>query len=250
MSSKKNRTAERVARAARTQRAAAAMREQQAQERRRRNFMVGGVVVALLVILAGGYLLSRALDTTTDVSAPAAGSDYGLTIGGADAAHEIVIYEDFLCPFCGELEAATRDDLAQLAADGKVRVEYRPFNLLSTYGDYSARSAGAFSIVRDKSGPEVAKKFHDLLYENQPEEKGPFPSNADLVDLAVRAGADEAEVRDPIENEQGAAWVEGATQAALDAGVRGTPTVLLDGKVFQEGRTMDDLAQNLVDRVR
>jgi protein-disulfide isomerase len=249
MSSKKNRTAERVARAARTQRAAAALREQQAQERRRRTFMVGGVVVALLVILVGGYFLSRTLDTTTDVSAPAAGSRYGLTIGSADAPHEIVIYEDFLCPFCGQLEAASRDRLAQLAHDGKVRVEYRPFNLLSTAGDYSARSAGAFSIVLDKSGPEIAKKFHDLLYENQPDEKGPFPSNAELADLAVQAGADEAEVRGPIENEEGEAWVEGATQAALDAGVRGTPTVLLDGKVFESGRTMDDLAQNLIDQV-
>ena len=242
--SKKSRTTDRAARAA------AALAEQQRQERRRRNLMVGGVVLALLVIVAGGYLLSRNLDTTNDVSASAAGSDFGLTIGPADAPREVVIYEDFLCPFCGELERATRDDLAQLADDGKVRVEYRPFNLLSSISDYSERSAGAFSIVLEESGPEVAKEFHDLLYENQPSESGPFPENSDLVDLAVQAGADEAAVRDAIENEEGQQWVDDATQAAQDAGVRSTPTILLDGEVFQDGRTIDQIADNLISELQ
>ena len=241
--SKKNRGNDRASRAA------AAMAEQQAQERRRRNLMVGGVVVAILVIVVGGYLISRALDTSNDVAAPAAGSDYGVTIGPKDAPHTVVVYEDFLCPYCGELERATREDLTKLANEGKVRVEYRPFNLLSQAGDYSERSAAAFSVVLEKSGPEVAKKYHDLLYDNQPPEQGPFLDDAKLVALAVEAGADEADVKSAIENLDGKQWVADATQAALDAGVRGTPTVVLDGKVFQDGRTMDELGQNLVDQV-
>ncbi len=234
----------------RTERAAAAARELQQQERRRRNLMVGGVVVALLVIVLGGYFLSRQLDTTNDVEAAAAGSgDNGLVIGPADAPHDVVIYEDFLCPYCGELEQASRADLAQLASNGKVRVEYRPFNLLSSLGDYSERSAAVFAVVLDTSGPDVAKKLHDLLYENQPSESGPFPTDDDLIALAVQAGADEAEVRKGLEAGDGVEWVARATKAAQDAGVRGTPTVLLDGKVFQDGRTMDDLAANLVDEL-
>ncbi|WP_395656216.1 DsbA family protein [Nocardioides sp.] len=241
--SKKNRSDDRASRAA------AALAEQKRQEAKRRNLMIGGVVLAILVIVTGGYFLSRSLDTSNDVAAPSTGSSYGVTIGSKDAPHTIVVYEDFLCPYCGELERATREDLAQLAADGKVRVEYRPFNLLSSLGDYSERSAAAFSIVLDKSGPDVAKKFHDLLYDNQPEEKGPYLDDAKLVELAVQAGADEAEVKAAIEAGDGKKWVTDATQAALDAGVRGTPTVLLDDKVFQDGRTMEELGQNLVDQV-
>jgi protein-disulfide isomerase len=245
--SKRNRD---VARADRIAKAAALRKQQEAAERRRRTLMIGGVVVALLVVVVGGWFLSRALDTTGDVNAPAAGSKYGVTLGPANAPHDVVIYEDFLCPFCGEFEKASRDDLAKLAEEGKVRVEYRPFDFLSTLGDYSARSAEAFSIVLDKSGPDVAKKFHDLLYENQPEEKGPFPSNADILKLAVQAGANEADVKDAITNADGKGpWVTGATQAALDAGVRSTPTVLLDGKVFQDGRSQDEIASNLIDKL-
>jgi protein-disulfide isomerase len=242
--SKKNRGTDRTARAA------AAMAEQQRQERRRRNLMVGGAIGAVLLIVVVGFLISRSLDTTTDVNAPAAGSEFGLTIGPDDAPNSVVIYEDFLCPFCGEFEAKSHEDLAQLAADGKVQVEYRPFNLLSSSGDYSARSAGAFSIVLDKAGPEVAKKFHDLLYANQPSESGPFPSDSDLVDLAVQAGATESDVKDPIENNEGADWVDRATKAAEKAGVSGTPTILLNGELFQDGRTPDELATNLIAKLQ
>ena len=245
--SKKNRTNDRASRAA------AALAEQQREERRRRNLMVGGVVGVILVIVLGGYFVSRSLDTTTDVDAPAAGSEFGLTIGPDDAPNKVIIYEDFLCPFCGELEAATRDDLAQLAADGKVQVEYRPFDLLGG-GDessYSVRSAGAFSIVLDKSGATVAKKFHDLLFENQPDERASsFPKSSELADLAVEAGAEESQVRDPIEADEGNAWVVKATKAAGDAGVRSTPTVLLNGEVFQEGTTIDDIAENLIAKLQ
>jgi protein-disulfide isomerase len=244
--SKRDRDAARADRAAK---AAALRKEQERAERRRRNLMVGGVVLALLVIVVGGYFLSRALDTTEDVDAPAAGSKYGVTIGPDDAPHDVVVYEDFLCPFCGEFESESHEKLAELAQQGKVQVEYRPFNLLTSAGDYSARSAGAFSIVLDKSGPVVAKKFHDLLYENQPSEQGPFPSNDDLVKWAVEAGAKESDVESAIENGDGEKWVKDATQAALDANVRSTPTILLDGKVYIDGGTPGVLADNLIDRV-
>jgi protein-disulfide isomerase len=242
--SKKNRATDRTARAA------AALEAQQAEERRRRNLMIGGVILALVVIVAGGYALSRALDTTTDVSAPAAGSEFGLTIGPDDAPHTVVVYEDFQCPYCAELEAATRDDFTRLAEAGDVQVEYRPFNWLSSISDYSERSTGAFSIVLDAAGPDVAKKFHDLLFENQPSESGPWPSNSDLADLAVEAGADEGDVRDAIEGEEGADWVTSATKAAKATGLQGTPTILLDGEVFQDGRTIDDMADNLIEQLQ
>ena len=42
------------------------------------------------------------------------------------------------------------------------------------------------------------------------------------------------------------AWVDDATAAAQEAGVTGTPTILLDGEVFQEGSSAEELAENLV----
>jgi protein-disulfide isomerase len=246
--SKKNRANDRAARAA------AALEAQQAQERRRRNLMVGGVVIGILVIVVAGFLVSRYLDDSTDVTAdaPSASSEQGITIGPDDAPNTVVVYEDFLCPYCGELEKQTRDDLAQLADDGKVQVEYRPFDLLGGGDDssYSVRSASAFSIVLANETSAVAKKFHDLLFENQPSESGPFPESSELADLAVEAGADDDTVRSAIEGDEGIDWVTKVTKAASDAGVQSTPTVLLNGEVFQDGRTIDDLASNLIEKLQ
>ncbi|WP_139977824.1 DsbA family protein [Nocardioides litoris] len=209
------------------------LKRQQAAQERKRNLMVGGVVVLVVAVLAATiFLLTRG--GGDDAAASAAGqSEYGVTIGPADAPTQVVIYEDFLCPACGAFEAATRDQLAQAAEEGKVRVDYRPFELLGQYGDYSARSAAAFGVVLQESGPEVAKKFHDLLYENQPEEGASSYPDADaLIDLAVEAGADEAAVRPGIEAGEND-FSDGATKEAEDAGVQGTPTIFVDGERTQ-----------------
>lgn len=244
MSKSKAKAADRAAeRAARAQQARA---EQERAERRRKMLSVGGVVLAMVLIIGVGFLIQRDRDTSDDVAAPAAGQgEYGVVVGPTDAPHDIVIYEDFLCPFCGALEEESSADLARLAEEGKVTVEYRPFNLLSRIGDYSQRATNAFAVVLEESGPEVAKEFHDLLFENQPSESGPFPSDADLVELAVEAGAEEDAVAEGIESGARNDWVEEATQAAQDAGVRGTPTVLLDGEPVNGG-SVEEIAAALV----
>jgi protein-disulfide isomerase len=232
----------------RAERAAAALREQQRAERRRATRMIAGVVAAILVVVLGGFFLTRSLDNSGSVSAPPAGTgSYGVAIGQKSAPHDVVIYEDFLCPYCGELERASHTKLASLAQQGKVYVEYRPFNLLDT--SYSVAAASAFKVVLDKAGPAAAKRFHDELYANQPAEGGPYPSSSWLIDKAVAAGASRSAVSSAIQATAQKGWVARATAKAKAAGVNSTPTVLLDGKVFTDWRTMNDLATNLVQQV-
>jgi protein-disulfide isomerase len=231
--------------AARAERAAELMRKQKAAERRRNLLVVGSVVVAMLLIVGVLFFISASRDGADEIdAAPAGGSEWGLTIGDADAPHDLVIYEDFLCPYCGQLERAVGEDLNRLADEGKVQVEFRPYNLLQT--DYSLAAANAFAVVRDVAGVDVAKEFHDLLYADQPSESAEQPGTDWLLEKAVEAGAEEDAVKAGIEGLEQQEWVEGATQAATDAGVQGTPTILLDGKMFQDGRTMEEIAENLV----
>jgi protein-disulfide isomerase len=234
--------------------AAAAKLAEEARRRERRTTLikVSAIVVAMVAIVAVCVVigLNKSGDDKVDNSAAnsSAASSFSLSVGDKNAPHSIVIYEDFLCPFCDQLELATRDKLAQLAADGKVYLQYRPFRLLSP--DYSGEALNAFAVVLQKSGPEVAKKFHDLLYQNQPDESGPFPSVSSLVDLAVQAGADESVVRPGIEDTSSQReWTDGATKAAQAAGVQGTPTILLDGDQFEDGNTIAELAANLIKAV-
>lgn len=216
----------------RTARAAAAREAQRAAERRRTIRSVTVVVLAMVLVVGVAWFLVRSQGDAEVSAAPAGDAQYGVTMGDPDAPHTVVVYEDFLCPFCGQLEAASSDDLKELAAEGSLLVEYRPFELLGRISDYSARATNAFAVVLEEAGPEVAVEFHDLLFENQPSEEGPFPDNEALLDLAVEAGAEEDAVSEGILEETMSDWVDEATQAALDAGVQGTPTVILDGEVL------------------
>jgi protein-disulfide isomerase len=232
----------------RAERAAAALKEKQRRERRRQILTVVGVLVALLVVVGGGFAINSMRDDTTATAAkiPPPGSQFGLTIGPDSAPHQVVVYEDFLCPFCGEFEKASHEQLAQLAADGKVQVEYRPFVLLNGAGPYSSRATMVWSLVLQQDGPDVAKKFHDLLYANQPSEEGPFPSQEDVVSLAGQAGADTTKLQSAIDAGDGIDWPVDATKSAQDLGVNSTPTITLDGKPYATGATPADLAANLI----
>lgn len=235
---------------ARADKAAALLKERQRKERRRQVLVTVGVVVAMVAIIGGGFLINSLRDDSSDATASAPGSDYGLTIGSDSAPHEVVVYEDFLCPICGEFEEAGHEQLEQLADEGKVRVEYRPFVLLDRFGPYSADATAVWSQVLANDGPDVALAFHDALFANQPSESGPFPSEADLVQLAGESGADTTALQEALDDGTGKDWAERATEAALDTGLRGTPTVFLDGRVFTDYRTPDDLAANLVKAVQ
>lgn len=236
----------------RAERAAELLREKQRRERRRQVLTVVGVVLAILLIVGGGFLVNSLRDDTADSAASVgdAGSDHALAIGPASAPHEVVVYEDFLCPICGEFEAAGHEQLEALADEGKVRVEYRPFVLLDRMGPYSETATAVWSQVLEHDGPDVALAFHDALFADQPNESGPFPSEQDLVDLAGQSGADTDALQAALDDGDGEAWAQAATKSALAHEVRSTPTVFLDGTLFTDYRTPDDLAQNLIAAVQ
>jgi len=238
--------AKRDARRARSERVREQAEERRKAAKRKEQLTRLGLVAGVLVLIVGGYFLITNLGSDKPDTAPAgATSDYGMVVGDADAPKSIVVYEDFLCPFCGQLEQTVGDQLDAAVEAGDVNVEYRPLPFLERISDYSPEAANAFAVVLNESGPEVAKAFHDLLFDNQPSEQGPFPSKDELVDLAVEAGATEGDVRPGIEDMAFEGWVDAAGDAASKAGVNSTPTVFVDGEKV-EGQTMAEIAEAMV----
>jgi protein-disulfide isomerase len=238
--------AKRDARRARTERAKAQAEERRRAARRKEQLTRFGMLAGVLVLIIGGYFLVTNLGSDKPDTAPEGATDsYGMLVGEPDAAKEIVVYEDFLCPFCGQLETTVRDRLDAAIESGDVNVEYRPLPFLERISDYSPESANAFAVVLNESGPEVAKKFHDLLFDNQPSEDGPFPSKDDLVATAVEAGANEADVRPGIEDMSFEGWVTAAGEAASKDGINSTPSVFINGEKA-DGKTLADIADAMV----
>jgi protein-disulfide isomerase len=84
-------------------------------------------------------------------------------------------------------------------------------------------------VVLDVAGPEAFAEFHAALFAEQPAEGGPGLSDERLIELAAAAGAAGAEVEDGIRDRLFEDWTRRVTDAASQAGVTGTPTVLIDG---------------------
>jgi protein-disulfide isomerase len=245
--SKKQSNATKQANAERAaQRAAALRKEQESKERRRRAVVVTAAmlgVLALVVVIAVAVQSGR--DTTGEAATPPRGAvdSYALPYGETAAPVTVAVYEDFMCPFCGQFEAVSQKMLEQYVDQGDVQVRYHMISFLDSASngtDYSTRAMNAVGVVLDTSGPEVAKEFHDLLFENQPAEGTDGLSDDQLVDLAVRAGARASAITPGIEDLEFEQWVENASDQASKDDINSTPTVLVDGERV-EGTTIDDL---------
>ncbi len=71
----------------------------------------------------------------------------------------------------------------------------------------------------DTAGPDAAKRFHDLLFEHQPEEGSAGLSDGQLLDYAVNAGARRSKVSGLISDRAFENWVEKGTSQASEDGV-------------------------------
>ena len=247
MAKKKSAATRRAESEAAQSRAAAIRAEQERKERRRRTAVVSAVVVVVLALVLGiGYAVQSRRDTSTAAGTPPTGAvGYAVPAGPDSAPVKVAVYEDFLCPFCGQFEAASRDALEKQVAAGKVQLQYHVLSFLdgSTSTEYSSRAANALAVVLDASGPEVAKKFHDLLFENQPAEGSAGLSDAKLLSLAVQAGATASAVQPGIDDRAFGQWVKNVNDQASKDGVNSTPTVKIDGKVVKFSTTDELVAE-------
>jgi protein-disulfide isomerase len=221
-------------------------------------------LVAVLVVVGRNHNSNGGDGTTTASGIPKIGTTkYGLTVGDPKAPHQLIIYEDFLCPYCGHLELESEAKLQAEAKAGKVYIDYRPFNLLAPPQDstYSARALNAFIAVKEIAGDDAALTFHNLLYHNQPEEPGPGDDTAGLIKLADQAvpQADRSKVAAAITNNTYSSAVQQVTSdVEQGAGISGTPTVYFDGKTYSDTSgthtdafaAYENMADNLIAAVK
>lgn len=217
-------------------RAAAALKEQQRRERVRQLSIVGGIVALLAAVVGVGFWVQSGRDTSgkaTDVvPAGLADNGYGVIVGAADAPKTITIYEDLQCPVCNDLENEVGAELQQAVDDGKVNVEYRMVSFLdqASTTDYSSRALNALMVVLDTTDVDTFEAYRELLFQNQPAEGGAGLPDDELIRLAVQAGAQEADIAQPIADKKYEQWIINATDQMSKDGVNGTPTVFVDGE--------------------
>jgi protein-disulfide isomerase len=164
--------------------------------------------------------------------------------GGTEPKAVVSLYEDFLCPHCGEFEQKFGPTINQLIDSGAIEADYNMVAILDSpsNANYSSRSGAAAYCVADES-KDAFRRFHAALYAQQPGETGAsFPDDARLIEIARQAGAGGA-VPDCINKGKYVAMVQGLASASQ---IQSTPTVKINGQEFDVGTsTPDDLVAQI-----
>jgi protein-disulfide isomerase len=237
----------------RTQELRMAQLEAAARKAKRRRIaqVLGGLVILGLVAAIVVVVIQATSGSEDDVKPPTGEvvapqnltDSEAVPVGDADAPVTVEIYYDYMCPACGAFEAANGDELDRLITEGAARVELRPISFLDEQSEgtrYSTRAANAFATVVDDA-PDLAWDFHRALYADQPEEGTEGLSDDDIAEIAAESGVPE-DVVDRFTDSTFEAWVASVTAEAFDSGVQGTPTIKIDGELFEgDPYTVGDL---------
>lgn len=209
-------------------------REQQAKERKVRNIVTFSILgVALLAII--GVIVAVVVSSQNVPQAEGGGAttgDYTIVAGNADAPVTVSIFQDYMCPYCGQFERSQRDDLEGMVEDGTAKIEFHLMNFLDGNGrTFSTRAANAVVEVA-KAEPEQVMALNAAIYDNQPDEGGMGLTDAEIATLARQAGVSNDVIATfaQLRHED---WVNRSNSAAYSLGVKSTPTVWIDGQPWQ-----------------
>jgi uncharacterized membrane protein/protein-disulfide isomerase len=205
-----------------------------------KGLLIGGILVAAIAGIAGSQFLSKAL--TEDDRESLSKVKKNLTqqkpkvievknrpdLGSEDAAVTVVEFSDFLCPFCAK--ASRYIKLAESSAHNTVRFVFRHLPLDKSC-NRSVRSnvhPGACLLAEGAVCAHEQDKFwkyHDIAFETE----GSI-SRTVVMDNAATIGLNLGEFKRCLDSGRGLRVVREDIEAALNAGIKSTPTLLINGR--------------------
>jgi protein-disulfide isomerase len=190
------------------------------------------IVVIFAVVLVGYIVLSndKKPQSGEAKSVRVASSNVIKKEGSSDPKVVLSLYEDFLCPHCGQFEQQFGPTVNKLIDTGAVAADYYMVGILDRpqNQNYSSRAGGAAYCVADES-TDAFRRFHAALFAQQPDETATaFPDNARLVEVARQAGAGGG-VPDCIDKGRYTEMVQGLAAAT---GIQATPTIKINGQEY------------------
>ncbi|MGW4796669.1 Na+/H+ antiporter NhaA [Nonomuraea sp. NPDC004297] len=199
-----------------------------------------GILAGSLLSAALGWLIFRlawdrggvcappeaepAEDLPTTLAVPVGPGDH--VRGPAKAKITIVEYGDFECPYCGRLQPILEEVLRK---NPDVRLVFRHFPLRTLH----PRAASSAIVAEAAADQGRFWEMHDILYDNQR-----YLTDADLEHYATELGV---EPWSDVARHVARVGVDEAS--GRDGGVRGTPTLFLNGVRYEGGHDLDSITR-------
>ena len=240
----------------------------QKAQRRRANLIKAAIAATVLIVVAVAVVIIIALknqdeEQHSESSYPKTGNEYGgvvftspseakefnlsgtvkrpegdppapaedVNISGADANAkpvQVIVYADPACPHCFEFERAFGPLLNQKLEAGEITLEQRmvPYLDRGSPSNFSSRAVNMLACVADAKPDAYNAVLNDVFetHMNQGELK-----NQELIDLAKKHGV-EGKIDSCVTEGRFRPWIANADHQAREDGVRGTPSVFVNGE--------------------
>ena len=200
---------------------------------RRLFWIVAGLAIAGIVAFAfRPNEKTRAVDDTSASSLNQSLGEISLdkSLGEEKAPVVVVEYGDFQCPACQRFFQTTAEQLkSEYVQTGQVRFVFRQFAFL---GDESQWAAEASECANEQGR---FWEYYDKLYWEQNGENVGIFSKDNLKRFAIDLELDTAEFDQCLDSGRYAEKIQQETLEGQQAGVRGTPTVFVDGQYLENG---------------
>lgn len=157
--------------------------------------------------------------------------------GDENAPVTIAIYDDFECPYCAKTVPLLKE--VQDKYSGRVKLVFKNFPLSS---HRNSRNAALTALAANRQGKFWA--FHDLLYENY---NSLNPKKIDA--LAAQTGVDMEQLQKDRADPQLSALIDRDVSEGTTIGVRGTPSIYINGRVLPE-RSMAGFDRLIVEELQ
>lgn len=202
------------------------------------SIVVAGLIIAGAVVWSGGSFSKGTAKGGVAAVGAAVGDLAGDApfLGDPKAPVTVVEFSDFQCPFCNRFfRDAEKPIVDQYVKTGKVRFVYRNFAFLGQESEWAAEAA----LAANEQGKFW--QYHDYLFNyiwdnyyakgKSGENVGAF-SKDNLKKFAAELGLDTVKFNSALDSGQYADAVAKETAEGRAAGVNGTPTNFVNGKLI------------------
>lgn len=199
--------------------------EKKQQEKRSSQIRLAGIIALVAVGLVTLFIIAG------QVREPSIDHEYaeknGTLLGNPNAPVLVIEYGDFQCSHCRNFYATTESLLiSNYVESGQVLYEFRPLDFL---GPESALSAEASLCAADQN---FFWEYHDLIFTNYSTGNTGGYSESSLLSFAAVLDMDQAAFSACLSGGEKSAALAQIRSDASAAGVTGTPSFFINGKLM------------------
>ena len=199
------------------------------------------VIGIAIIAFARPPATSNGADLITPPTAYAAGLAKGEALGSATAPVVLEVYSDFQCPACKQFVTL---QLSRLVSDfvtpGTLRIEARDIDILgkgTPNESLELATGAACAAAQDRYW-----QFHDYVFWNQGRENRGDHDAAFIARVADAVGVDRTAWDACVALPASRTAITTRTSMAAAAGIRSTPTLVVNGQAFAGVPDYDQLA--------